>query len=323
MIREIAHRNGCRLIEQGVDFDYRYHPPHHLEHAVAQGRMDYGPLQSLRNVGQVANLPESRQGGTQGGTSLSEVKGVVCPSPTPFASLRDVPPSSSTYRGATPHDREVRKNLALGLLGRHQAANAAVALAAIDELRRAGWEIAEEAVRRGLADASSPARVEVVARRPTVIFDAAHNEASIAALLEVLDESFSARQRWLIFATTRNKDVRGMLGRLLARFDHVALTQYSSSCRAVPAEELQSLALELSVKEGTGSEPSRGNAAKTDGREVPVPFFNVLSGPRPSVYATPAAAWDAVRRQAAADDLICITGSFFLAGEMRRLVSCD
>ena len=85
--------------------------------------------------------------------------------------------------------------VALGLLGRHQAANAAVALAAVEELRHAGWTIPEAAVRRGLAEVAWPARVEVVARRPTVVLDAAHNAASIAALVEMLDESFSARRR--------------------------------------------------------------------------------------------------------------------------------
>ena len=101
----------------------------------------------------------------------------------------------------------------LGLLGRHQARNAAVALAVIGELRRQGWQIPDEAIRTGLANARCPARVEVLSRRPTVVVDAAHNRASIEALVTTLEESFSPRRRILVFATTQEKDISGMLRR--------------------------------------------------------------------------------------------------------------
>ena len=137
------------------------------------------------------------------------------------------------------------REIALGLLGRHQAANAALVYATADELRQQGWTIPEAAVRQGLAEVRWPARVEVVARRPTVVLDAAHNAASVAALVEVLAESFVARRRWLVFATTQEKDVRGMLERLRGRFDEVIFTRYLNNPRGVPPEELQALAIEL------------------------------------------------------------------------------
>ena len=62
------------------------------------------------------------------------------------------------------------------------------------------------------------------------------------ALVEVLDESFSARRRLLVFATTQGKDVRGMLQRLLGRFDQVIFTRYLENPRGIPPEELQALA---------------------------------------------------------------------------------
>ena len=87
--------------------------------------------------------------------------------------------------------REQRlENVELGLLGRHQAANAAVALAVLADLSALGWRIPESDVRRGLAEVRCPARVEIVARHPTIVIDAAHNVASIEALLKTLDESF-------------------------------------------------------------------------------------------------------------------------------------
>jgi dihydrofolate synthase/folylpolyglutamate synthase len=79
-----------------------------------------------------------------------------------------------------------------------------------------------------------------------------------------------------------------MIERVLGRFDEVVFTQYGDNPRAVPAEELEAIARELC------------------GRPSPV-------------YADAAAAADAVRRLAAADDLICVTGSLFIAAQMRRL----
>lgn len=178
------------------------------------------------------------------------------------------------------------QNLLLGLAGRHQAANAAVALAALAELGRSGWPVPEAAVRQGLASAVCPARVELVARQPTVIIDGAHNVASVQALLEVLDESFSAGRRLLVFAASQDKDVRGMLRLLLGRFDQAVFTRYLSNPRAVAPEALGAIAAELT------------------GRSYPL-------------RATPAAAWEAVWRQATAGDLICVTGSLYLAGELR------
>ncbi len=176
----------------------------------------------------------------------------------------------------------------LALPGRHQAANAATALATLDVLRQASWRVPRAAVQRALAGLSVPARVQVISRRPAVVLDAAHNVASIRALVETLEESFSAARRLLIFATTRDKDVRGMLQCLCEHFDEVYFTRYSESSRAVPPEELQQAAEELT------------------GRRWPA-------------MDRPAAAWEAARRSATANDLICTTGSFFLAAEMKSI----
>lgn len=179
------------------------------------------------------------------------------------------------------------RNVELGLLGRHQGANAAVALTALLELRRLGWSVPEDVIRRGFRELAWPARIEVVARRPTVIIDAAHNVASVAALVETLSESFQSQRRILIFATTLEKDLRGMLQLLLPAFDHVLLTRYLDNPRAVPLEELAAIAEEVG---GHGY-------------------------PR---FETPAAAWRAARDIAQPADVICVTGSFFIAAQLRH-----
>jgi dihydrofolate synthase/folylpolyglutamate synthase len=180
------------------------------------------------------------------------------------------------------------ERLALGLRGRHQAANAATAVASIAELRRAGWRIDESALRAGLARVSLPARAEVLSVDPTVVVDSAHNVASAEALVEVLAECFPqpASERTLIFGTTGDKDVAGMLKVLLPQFGDVLLTCYQENPRAVPPERLQQLA---------------GGAGR--------------------VFATAAEAWEAVCSAAEPGRLIVVAGSFFLAAEMRRLIA--
>ena len=178
--------------------------------------------------------------------------------------------------------------LKLHLLGRHQATNAAVAVAALEVLRRRGWAIDPLFVGRGFAKVRCPARIEVACRQPTIVFDAAHNVASVEALLETLGESFSARQRTLVFAAGQDKDVATMLARLWPRFDRIVLTRYRTNPRGLPIDELKRLA-------------SRHGLSRC----VFCPH--------------PAEAWNVARETLRSEDLLCVTGSFFIAAELRRL----
>lgn len=193
------------------------------------------------------------------------------------------------FRYRVPDREHSYAGLRLNLLGHHQATNAAIALSVLAELRTLGWSIPEKAVREGLSQVSWPARIELVARRPAVVIDAAHNVASIDALTRVLEESFAAPHRVLVFATTQDKDLRGMLRLLLPRFESVLFTRYLNNPRAVPPAQLEAVAAELTGRHYT-------------------------------VYDEPWAAWNAVRPTVSPNSLICVTGSFFIAAEMRELV---
>lgn len=177
----------------------------------------------------------------------------------------------------------------LPLLGRHQAANAALVLAAVAWLRLRGWQISDESLRAGLRAVRWPARLEVVRRSPTIVLDAAHNVASVEALLAALQESFPQRPRHLVFATTKEKEIAGMLRLLLPWFDSVVLTRYCSNPRGVPVEELAA------------------TVASLDNRTV-------------MLAESPQAACQLVRRNLVGDDLIVVTGSFFIAAEMRTAI---
>jgi dihydrofolate synthase/folylpolyglutamate synthase len=179
--------------------------------------------------------------------------------------------------------------LELNLLGEHQAANAAVAVAAVEELRQAGWHLPDAAVAAGLAEVNWPARLEVVGRRPLVVLDCAHNVASAVALVQTLRESFPPARRWLVFAASRDKDLAGMSRVLGPHFAGAFLTRFTDSPRGVPPAQL------ASILEANG-------------------------GPPATLCPTPADAARAARAAAGPDDLICITGSLFLAGELRPLL---
>jgi dihydrofolate synthase/folylpolyglutamate synthase len=177
----------------------------------------------------------------------------------------------------------------LGLLGEHQAANAAVAVACVEELRAAGWYVPDAAVAAGLANVCWPARLEVLSHRPLVVLDCAHNVASAEALAQTLQVSFPPARRLLIFASSNDKDVAGIFRVLAPHFEHAFLTRYGNNPRSVPPEDLAG--------------------------------FLERSGDLPrTLCPTAAAAWQAARAMVRPSDLICVAGSVFLAGELRPLI---
>ena len=130
----------------------------------------------------------------------------------------------------------------IGLLGRHQAANASVAIATCGQLRRQGWRLDESTVRLGIGRAHCPARIEILSQSPTVILDTAHNPASIAALMELVLERFCDGPRLLVFATSTDKDAPTMLQQLLPHFQHVVFTRYLNNPRATDPDKLLAVA---------------------------------------------------------------------------------
>jgi dihydrofolate synthase/folylpolyglutamate synthase len=178
--------------------------------------------------------------------------------------------------------------LALNLLGEHQAANAAVALACIEILVEAGWRVSEAAVTAGLATVTWPARLEVVGRRPLTVLDCAHNVASADAVVETLRNTFPPTRRVLLFAGSGDKDLTGMFRVLAPHFAHAVLTRFTTNPRARSPEELAAL-------------------------------WQAAGGGSFSLAADSWAGWDLARSLAGPEDLICATGSVFLAGELRPL----
>jgi dihydrofolate synthase / folylpolyglutamate synthase len=135
----------------------------------------------------------------------------------------------------------------LPLFGAHQAQNAATALAAVEAFLGAGaatGPIDVETVRTAFAGVRSPGRLERVRTSPTVLLDAAHNPAGMAATVEAIRESFDFTRLIGVVAAVRGKDVEAMLRELDGVCAELVVTQNSSS-RALPADELGALAVDV------------------------------------------------------------------------------
>lgn len=211
--------------------------------------------------------------------------------------------------------RQTLTNLLLGLFGEHQVGNAAVAMATLLELRDQGWALPEEAIRQGLASARLPARVECFAGPPRVVVDSAHNEASARALVAATEqlaaEAASESRRVLIVSISRDKEVEAIARVLAPAFDRFLVTQYQENPRAADASELADLfraILGEKTEEQAGLQERKGS--------VPANL-----SPSVEVCPTPSDAWRRAGEITGTDDLIVITGSFFIAAEMRPLVS--
>ena len=131
----------------------------------------------------------------------------------------------------------------LPLYGAHQAQNAAVALAAVEAFL-GDTELGDAEVRAAFAEFTSPGRLEIVRRSPTIILDAAHNPHGAEATAAALEDSFTFDPLVGVLGVMADKDHEGLLAAFEPHLAHVVVTQNSTS-RALPAEELAEAAREI------------------------------------------------------------------------------
>ena len=130
----------------------------------------------------------------------------------------------------------------LPLHGAHQAANAAVAIATVEAF--VGVALDEELVRAAFASVSSPGRLEILHRDPTVIIDAAHNPHGATALANTIRNEFDFESIFCVLGILGEKDVRGVLKALEPVVDRLIVTK-SDSPRALPVAELFAEAVQV------------------------------------------------------------------------------
>jgi dihydrofolate synthase/folylpolyglutamate synthase len=207
-----------------------------------------------------------------------------------------VPPVSYRYRSQWQNQQcqgftiwtpeQVYSDLEIPLLGQYQLENATAALATLEMLCAHGINWNEHALRQGFRSVHWPARIEIVGQDPTIVVDGAHNADSIQKLLQALRSLFDGRRTLVVFGIARSKDLDGII-RTLADIDIVILTRMHNP-RATDPATLAALFAEHA--------PHVQVYIKDDSSEA-MNFALDLASP---------------------DDLICATGSLYLAGEALR-----
>ncbi|GAA4733091.1 folylpolyglutamate synthase/dihydrofolate synthase family protein [Nocardioides endophyticus] len=148
----------------------------------------------------------------------------------------------------------------LPLYGAHQAQNAAVALAAVESFLGSGeQELDADLVRAAFAEVTSPGRLEIVRRSPTVVLDAAHNPHGAEALGAALEDSFTFNPLIGVVGVMADKDQEQLLVALEPHLAHIVCTQNSTD-RALPAEQLAVIAREVFGEDRVSVTPALGDA---------------------------------------------------------------
>ncbi|WP_020666304.1 bifunctional tetrahydrofolate synthase/dihydrofolate synthase [Amycolatopsis nigrescens] len=158
----------------------------------------------------------------------------------------------------------VYEEIFLPLHGAHQAANAVLALAAVEAFFGAGKDrqLVVEAVREAFAEVETPGRLERMRAAPAVLLDAAHNPHGAAALATALAEEFAFRKLVAVVGVMAEKDARGILEALEPVLSEIVVTR-NSSPRSMPLEELNELAISVFGEERVLAEPSLDAAVET------------------------------------------------------------
>ncbi len=177
------------------------------------------------------------------------------------------------------------EHLRVPLHGEHQAINCGLALAMLDKLKEVGYEIDNQKAAQGLLGVSLIGRMEMICSDPRIMIDGAHNAASIKALIQAIGQNVPYDSMVVVFGCNSDKDVRGMLDALRYGADKVVFTR-SNSPKAMSPDDLAEIYAEICGKmcqTASSLGEALGLASSAVGRE----------------------------------DLICITGSFYLIGQAK------
>ncbi len=187
----------------------------------------------------------------------------------------------------TPNSRF--EHLHVPLPGEHQAVNCGRAVGILDVLKSRGFAVEEQKAMAGLANVVLPGRMQMINEDPRVLVDGAHNAASIDALMRAIGQNITYDSMVVIFACHKDKDADGMIRRIQIGADKIIFTRTESPRSA---------------------EPSELAAAYTEYSGKMVQVADCLSDAMQIALG-------AVTRE----DMICITGSFYLVAEAIRKFS--
>ncbi len=185
------------------------------------------------------------------------------------------------------------QGLETALIGHHQVTNAALATAAALWLAKWRPEIDEAAIRFGLKNARWPGRLEVMAKQPWLVLDAAHNTDGVMKLTQSLRELFPYDRLILVLGILKDKPAGDMLDLFRPLADHVVFTRPDQERAEEPAQ--------LAGRLRQPGEPARNiiiETADTVGQALLL-----------------------ARAAARPGDLVLVTGSIFTVAEARRALA--
>lgn len=167
------------------------------------------------------------------------------------------------------------------LSGYYQGSNLSCAVGTILALRRRGFSVPDQAIEQGVREAWLPGRMQVVQDEPLVVLDGAHNAEAAQALAEAVPKAFRYQRLILVFGMLKPHEPAGVLHHLLPIAHQVVFTRPPSE-RAYPPEAL------------------------VNAKALNIPY---------SVQCNPSLAFQEAVKEAGREDLVLITGSFYLIGE--------
>jgi len=191
-------------------------------------------------------------------------------------------------------------NLRIPMLGHHQVANAAAALAGAVELQKLGYAIPECAMRQALAETRVPGRMEIIDSKSTstpILLDGAHSPPKMAALVEGLTSLFADKTQNIVgvLSFSKGHNAEASLKFLAPLLTSAVLTEFTA-------------------------ETDYGNKRAQDVHEL----AEILRALNPHIQIhlqpDPALALQEAQYLANPSDLICVTGSIFLVGQIREIV---
>lgn len=180
------------------------------------------------------------------------------------------------------------EKVVVGLRGRHQIVNVAVAIQLAESLRSRGFDVPKTAIVEGIESARHAGRLELHEGRSSLLFDGAHNPSGAQALREFLDE-FVNVPLTLIFGAMNDKRLDEIATILFPAADCLILTQPDNP-RAAGVDNLQCL------------------ADKNVGHKKIFATQSVSKALQKAKELTPS------------DGLICVTGSLYLVGEAKAIM---
>ncbi|MFW6279223.1 MAG: bifunctional folylpolyglutamate synthase/dihydrofolate synthase [Bacillota bacterium] len=183
--------------------------------------------------------------------------------------------------------QEKEYSIELGLAGEHQARNALLALAVVEELDTE-FPVTEENLLSGMKDAYWPGRLEVIKNSPLVVLDGAHNPAAVGSLVKILQKEAVAYQKiYVVISILKDKDIKNMLNKFVSLSGPVKLViTKNNNFRAEEPENIKKIARQLKLKS------------------------EIIPDLKDAVFQT--------IEKCSSQDLVCITGSLSTVAEARK-----